>query len=135
MLNDTKKMILFLIGGIILAVCSFLSYYLIKPINWYIIFACCLIDFLYMFWNSNLLFSYSDKRILKACLLSIGYIFVFNIIPIGFLLINGMISRIIEIWKDVLLYSFFTGPCLIIIIIIIFLFLFLYGYANDYKRR
>lgn len=33
MLNDTKKTIVFLIGGIVLAVSSFLCYYLIEPRN------------------------------------------------------------------------------------------------------
>lgn len=129
MINDAKKMLIFLIGGIILAVSSFLIYYLIKPTNWLLVYGFCGVDFIYLFFNAYLFLFYSDKRVIKAFLLSLGYIFVFNLIPLGYLLIYGLIPRIIEIWKDVLIYSFYTGPCLIVIIFIIFLFMFIYDYA------
>ena len=120
MLNDTKKSIVFFIGGIVLAISSFLCYYLIEPRNWILISIFCAIDFLYLFFNAYLFLEYTDRRIIKAFALSIGYISIFNIIPIGYLLIEGLVQRIAEIWKDILVYSFFTGPCLIIIIFFVF---------------
>ena len=77
-----------------------------------------MVDFLYLFLNAYLFLEYSDKRIIKALGLSLGYIAIFNLIPIGYLLIEGLTQRITEIWKDVLVYSFFTGSCLISLIII-----------------
>ena len=135
MLNDTKKTIVFLIGGIVLAVSSFLCYYLIEPRNWIIVSILCVVDFLYLFFNAYLFLEYSDKRIIKALCLSLGYIAIFNLIPIGYLLIEGAMQRITEIWKDILVYSFFTGPCLIIIIFIIFLIMLLYEYAYRHGVR
>ena len=135
MLNDAKKTIVFLIGGIILAVASFLHYLLIEPRNWIVVSIFCAIDFLYLFLNAYFFLEYSDKRILKALGLSIGYISLFNLVPIGYLLIEGLTPRISEIWKDILVYSFFTGPCLIILIFIIFLILLLYDYAYGNKGR
>ena len=135
MLNDTKKTIVFLIGGIVLAVSSFLCYYLIEPRNWIIVSIFCVVDFLYLFLNAYLFLEYSDKRIIKALGLSLGYIAIFNLIPIGYLLIEGLTQRITEIWKDVLVYSFFTGPCLIIIIFVIFLVMLLYDYADGHSVK
>ena len=135
MLNDTKKTIVFLIGGIVLAVSSFLCYYLIEPRNWIIVSILCVVDFLYLFLNAYLFLEYSDKRIIKALGLSLGYIAIFNLIPIGYLLIEGLTQRITEIWKDVLVYSFFTGPCLIIIIFVIFLAMLLYDYAYGHSVK
>ena len=76
------------------------------------------------------MFEKKKKKWLGASCISLGYITIFNVIPIGYLLINGLFDRIIEIWKDVLVLSFFTGPCLIIILIILMLIMLLYGYAN-----
>ena len=136
MLHNIKKMIIFLIVGVLLTTSSFLSYFLITPTNWYIVITLCILDFIYLFMNAySLLSYYSDKRILKACVISIGYLLVFNVIPIVYLLIQGMISIILAIWKDILLYSFFTGPCLIFVLILIFLISFLYSYVNDRTRR
>lgn len=136
MLHNIKKMIIFLIVGVLLTTSSFLSYFLITPTNWYIVITLCILDFIYLFMNAySLLSYYSDKRILKACVISIGYLLVFNVMPIVYLLIQGMISRILEIWKDILLYAFFTGPCLIFVLILIFLISFLYAYVNDRTRR
>ena len=126
MLHNIKKMIIFLIVGALLTTSSFLSYFLITPTNWYIIITLCTLDFIYLFMNAySLLSYYSDKRILKACVISIGYLLVFNVVPIVYLLIQGKISIILAIWKDILLYSFFTGPCLIFVLILIFLISFL----------
>ena len=136
MLHNIKKMIIFLIVGVLLTTSSVLSYFLITPTNWYIVITLCILDFIYLFMNAySLLSYYSDKRILKACVISIGYLLVFNVIPIVYLLIQGMISIILAIWKDILLYSFFTGPCLIFVLILIFLISFLYSYVNDRTRR
>ena len=60
---------------------------------------------------------------------------LFNLIPIGYLLIEGLTQRITEIWEDVLVYSFFTGPCLIIIIFVIFLVMLLYDYAYGHSVK
>ena len=120
MLHNIKKMIIFLIVGALLTTSSFLSYFLITPTNWYIVITLCTLDFIYLFMNAySLLSYYSDKRILKACVISIGYLLVFNVVPIVYLLIQGKISIILAIWKDILLYSFFTGPCLIFVLILI----------------
>ena len=135
MLNDTKKMILFLIGGIILAISSFVCYYSIEPRNWIAVSIFCAIDFLYLFFNAYLLLEYSDRRTTKALVLSIGYIAIFNIIPIGYLLISGLVQRIAEFWKGILVYSFFTGPCLIIVIFIVLLIMLLYDYAYGHSVR
>ena len=135
MLNDTKKSIVFLIDGVVLAIASFLHYYLIEPRNWVVISIFCAIDFLYLFLNAYLFLEYSDKRIIKAFGLSMGYIAIFNLIPIRYLLIEGLIPKIAEIWKDILVYSFFTGPCLIIIIFIVLLIMLLYDYAYGGKGR
>lgn len=136
MLHNIKKMIIFLIVGALLTTSSFLSYFLITPTNWYIVITLCTLDFIYLFMNAySLLSYYSDKRILKACVISIGYLLVFNVVPIVYLLIQGKISIILAIWKDILLYSFFTGPCLIFVLILIFLISFLYAYVNDRTRR
>lgn len=136
MLHNIKKMIIFLIVGALLTTSSFLSYFLITPTNWYIVITLCILDFIYLFMNAySLLSYYSDKRILKACVISIGYLLVFNVVPIVYLLIQGKISIILAIWKDILLYSFFTGPCLIFVLILIFLISFLYAYVNDRTRR
>ncbi len=122
MLHNIKKMIIFLIVGALLTTSSFLSYFLITPTNWYIVITLCILDFIYLFMNAySLLSYYSDKRILKACVISIGYLLVFNVVPIVYLLIQGKISIILAIWKDILLYSFFTGPCFIFVLILIFL--------------
>ena len=94
-----------------------------------------MVDFLYLFLNAYLLLEYSDKRIMKALGLSLGYIAIFNLIPIGYLLIEGLTQRITEIWEDVLVYSFFTGPCLIIIIFVIFLVMLLYDYAYGHSVK
>ena len=136
MLHNIKKMIIFLIVGALLTTSSFLSYFLITPTNWYIVITLCTLDFIYLFMNAySLLSYYSDKRILKACVISIGYLLVFNVVPIVYLLIQGKISIILAIWKDILLYSFFTGPCLIFVLILICLISFLYAYVNDRTRR
>lgn len=136
MLHNIKKMIILIIVGALLTTSSFLSYFLITPTNWYIVITLCILDFIYLFMNAySLLSYYSDKRILKACLISIGYLLVFNVVPIVYLLIQGKISIILAIWKDILLYSFFTGPCLIFVLILIFLISFLYAYVNDRTRR
>ena len=135
MLNDTRKTMVFLIGGIVLAISSFLCYYLIEPKNWIIVSILCVVDFFYLFFNAYLFLEYSDKRMIKAFGLSLGYITIFNLIPIGYLLIEGAMQRIAEIWKDILVYSFFTGPCLIIIIFIIFLIMLLYEYAYGHSVR
>ena len=133
MFYGTKKVIIFLMIGVILSVTSFLCYYLIEPTNWVLIIGLCVIDFIYCFYNAyfaTIMFGYSDKKWLGATCLSLGYTTIFNVIPIGYLLINGLFVRIVEIWKDVMVLSFFTGPCLIIILIIIMLIMLLYGYAN-----
>ena len=135
MLNDTKKMIVFLIGGIILAISSFASLYLKEPRNWIVASIFCFIDFLYLFFNAYLIMEYSNKRIIRTLVLTFGYIIVFNVIPIGYLLIEGSFQKIAEIWKVILVYSFFTGPCLIIIIFIVFLFMLLYDYAYRHSIR
>lgn len=135
MLNDTKKTIAFLAGGIALAVTSFLCYYLIVPTNWILVSILCAIDFFYLFLNAYIFLEYSDRRILKAVGLSVGYIAVFNILPIGYMLIEGLIPRIAELWRGILVYSFFTGPCLIIIIFLVFLIVLLYDYANGQIYR
>ncbi|MBQ8302523.1 MAG: hypothetical protein IJX97_03110 [Clostridia bacterium] len=135
MLNDTKKSIVFLIGGIVLAIAYFLCYYLIEPRNWIVVSIFCAIDFLYLFFNAYLFLEHSDRRIIKAFALSIGYITIFTIIPIGYLLIEGLVPRIAEIWQDILVYSFFTGLCLIIIIFIVFLIMLLYDYAYGHSVR
>ena len=80
-----------------------------------------------------LVLEYSDKRLLKALGLSVGYIALFNILPLGYLLIEGFFSRITELWKDILLYSFFTGPCFIVIIFIVFLIVLVCDYASGGK--
>lgn len=136
MLHNIKKMIILIIVGALLTTSSFLSYFLITPTNWYIVITLCILDFIYLFMNAySLLSYYSDKRILKACVISIGYLLVFNVVPIVYLLIQGKISIILAIWKDILLYSFFSGPCLIFVLILIFLISFLYAYVNDRTRR
>ena len=135
MLDDTKKGIVFFIGGIVLATASFCSYYLIKPTNWIVVTVFCVIDFFYLFLNAYFFLEYSEKRVLKAFGLSIGYIAVFNIIPLGYLLMEGLLLRIAEIWKSILVWSFFTGPCLIIIIFLLFLIAWLYDYAYGHTLR
>ena len=135
MLYDTKKTIAFLIGGIVLTISSFTFYYLIEPRNWVVVLIFCVIDFLYLFFNAYLFLEYSNKRIIKAFALSIGYIAIFNVIPIGYLLINGLFQRIAEIWNVILVYSFFTGPCLIIIIFVVFLIMLLYDYAYGHSVK
>lgn len=130
MLEDNIKGIAFLVGGVVLVTSSFLCYYLIEPRNWVVISILCAIDFFYLFLNAYVLLEHSEKRIIKSLGLSVGYIAIFNLIPNGYLLIEGLIPRIAEIWKDVLVYSFFTGPCLIIIFFIIFFILLLSEYAN-----
>jgi len=135
MLNDTKKTIAFFITGILLAVSSFSCYYLIEPRNWLVVSILCAVDFLYLFANAYVLLEYSERRILKSFGLSVGYIAVFNIIPLGYLLFEGLIPRILEIWKTILVYSFFTGPCLIIIFLVVALIMLLYGYAYGHTLR
>ena len=133
MFYETKKVIIFLVVGVILSITSFLCYCLIEPTNWMLVIGLCVLDFIYCFFNAYFVtieFGYSDKKWLGASCLSLGYITIFNVVPIGYLLLNGLFGRIVEIWKDVLVLSFFTGPCLIIILIIIMLIMRLYGYVN-----
>ena len=133
MLTDTKKSVAFFLGGAALATASFLYYYLIEPRNWVVLSIFCAADFLYLLLNAYLVLEYSDKRLLKALGLSVGYIALFNILPLGYLLIEGFFSRITELWKDILLYSFFTGPCFIVIIFIVFLIVLVCDYASGGK--
>ncbi len=129
MLTDTKRSAAFCLGGAALATASFLCYYLIEPRNWVVLSLFCAVDFLYLLLNAYLFLGHSDKRILKALGLSVGYIALFNSLPLGYLLIEGLLSRIAEIWKDILLFSFFTGPCLIVLIFIVLLIMLLCDYA------
>ena len=134
MLNDTKKTIIFLVVGVFIAVGSFLSYYLIEPKNWEVISIFCVIDFLYLLLNAYALVeevSSDAKRHLVAWGISLGYIAVFNLVPIIFMLLKkgGGWALISKMWKSVLLYSFFTGPCLLIIIVIVMLLLWALQYA------
>ena len=136
MLNNTKKMTVLLIIGALLSVGSFLCYYLIQPTSWLIVSLLGVIDFIYTFLNAYLLFdSYTNKRLLKAIGLSAGYILLFNIIPIGYLLINGATTLLSEIWTGIIVYSFFTGPCLIVLIFLIALILIFIGTVSKFIHR
>ena len=138
--KDTKIGILFLVGAVLLSTASFLSYYLIEPKNWTLISILCAIDFFYLFLNNYWVLGVQnyERRTLKAIGASFGYIAVFNLIPV-FLFFEGMeMAKVINIWKTVLVYSFFTGPCLMIIVCLVFLVMLLYDYANGHvhdRRR
>ena len=71
MLNDTKKTIVFLIGGIVLAVSSFLCYYLIEPRNWIIVSILCMVDFLYLFLNAYLFLAFNPDNVIYMIVLSV----------------------------------------------------------------
>jgi hypothetical protein len=44
MFYETKKVIIFLVVGVILSITSFLCYYLIEPTNWMLVIGLCVLD-------------------------------------------------------------------------------------------
>ena len=131
MFDNKLKTTMFFICGILLTTTSFLCYYLIQPTNWVLISILFVVDFAYTCPNAILFFKEgTKKRRLKAILASIVYIVLFNAIPALYLLICGQASQILEIWQTVLVYSFFTGPCIFVIILVVLLISHFLDYLN-----
>lgn len=131
--KETIITIFVLLGGVAFTVMSFCVYYLIQPLNIWALVAICIVDFIYNFFSTCLLFKYVEKTnkwTLKGFLLSLGYIVGFIIVAVLFLTIIGVISGSLEFLKNnilgIILYAFFTGPS-IFVVLAIFLLCLAYG--------
>ena len=117
---DKKEIIiviLILLGGIALTSASFCIYYLVKPLHPAIIAAICVVDFLYTLFITCLACKAlpTDKWLLKGILVSVGYIAVFIIVAVLFFHTSKAFDLTTAKFITIVLYAFFTSPCIFIV--------------------
>ena len=126
--KDIKKIIytlLIIFGGIIFTAMSFCVYYLVKPRNTAVLVVICVVDYLYTLFTSCTLIKLkgTDKWLFKGLYTSIAYIVAFIALATLFIVTGISHEFFSNHIVDVVCYSFFTGPSIIITMAIILIFL------------
>ncbi len=126
---DVKGFILaalVLLGGIALTATSFCVYYLVKPRNTAVLIVLCVIDLLYTAFSTSIACKIlpTEKWLLKGIGVAVGYIVVFIIVAVLFLVFNEEYAILKNNIIAIVYFAFFTGPCIFIVMALALLFLY-----------
>ncbi len=112
--DNTVRTVLFFIVGVILTVVSFVGYYVWGISGWllHLIYA---FDVAYLYLNAYAILEIEYVPWFKAILLTVGYFVAFHLIFFLIFLANGGASFFFSVWGEVLRWSIFVGPCLLIL--------------------
>lgn len=125
---DIKEIIipaLVLLGGMAFTAASFCIYFLVKPLHPAILAVICVVDFLYAFFATALACKIlpTEKWLLKGFGVAVGYIAVFIIVAVLFVIYCNATATLKNNILPIILFAFFTSPCIFIVMAVAILFL------------